>query len=72
MPDKTQTLFNLNGKQAQCPTGSNLQAYLEQAGINPKAVVAEVNGIIVEPKSFEEHRINAGDQIEIIHFVGGG
>lgn len=70
--DTPEIKFALNGKQVEWADGSSLLAYLEQTGINPGTVVAEVNGVILKPEFFGAYIINAGDEIEIIHFVGGG
>ena len=64
--------FILNGEPASCPSGRSLENYLSGAGLDPKKVVAEVNGRILKPEHFTDYQLNAGDQVEVIHFVGGG
>ncbi|MDR2892166.1 MAG: sulfur carrier protein ThiS [Deltaproteobacteria bacterium] len=64
--------FILNGEAVTCPDGQNLGGYLTSAGLDPKKVVAEINGQILKPEHFTDYLLNAGDQVEIIHFVGGG
>ncbi len=71
-PKPSSLRFILNGEPAACPDGQNLGDYLSAAGLDPKKVVAEINGQILKPGHFTDYRLNAGDQVEIIHFVGGG
>ena len=40
--------------------------------LDPDAVVIELNGHVAPKHSWETTPINAGDQIEIVAFVGGG
>ena len=64
--------ITVNGQGESCPGGRSLEAYLLGKGIEPRKVVAELNGEILKPESFSERILNAGDEVEIIHFVGGG
>lgn len=64
--------FTLNGQPECCLKGISLEQYLNNSSINPAGVVAEANGEILKPDAFGAYIINAEDQIEIIHFVGGG
>ncbi len=38
----------------------------------PDAVSVEINGTIIKKSDFETHRINEGDEIEFLYFMGGG
>ena len=64
--------ITVNGQSESCPGGQSLESYLLGKGIEPQKVVAELNGEILKPQSFKERILNAGDAVEIIHFVGGG
>ncbi|MDL2307466.1 sulfur carrier protein ThiS [Desulfovibrio sp. OttesenSCG-928-C06] len=64
--------ITVNGQPETCPHSLSLEDYLAGKGINPHKVVAELNGEILKPQSFKERILNAGDEVEIIHFVGGG
>lgn len=64
--------FTVNGLQASCRRGLTLADYLAVAGLEPEKVVVEVNGAILKLEAFGAHILNAGDQVEIIQFVGGG
>jgi thiamine biosynthesis protein ThiS len=63
--------LTVNGQSVYCRPGSLLD-YLLGTGLDPRTVVAEVNGQILNMETAADHRLAAGDQIEIVHFVGGG
>jgi sulfur carrier protein len=46
--------------------------YLVSRELKDRLVVVELNGEIIERTDFPSVTINAGDEIEIVHFVGGG
>lgn len=62
--------LTVNGelKDIHCNTINDL---LGQLSIDPARVAVELNRVIV-PKDRYESPLNAGDRIEIVHFVGGG
>jgi thiamine biosynthesis protein ThiS len=66
----------VNGGMVACPQGQALDlfldAFLERSGLSPEGVVVEINGQILRPRDFANYILNAKDQVEIIHFVGGG
>jgi len=41
-------------------------------GLGPRRIAVELNRAVVPRADYAATRINEGDQIEIIHFVGGG
>ncbi|MFL5761769.1 MAG: sulfur carrier protein ThiS [Thermomicrobiales bacterium] len=47
-------------------------SYLSLRELNDRLVVVELNGEIIRRTEFPSVTISAGDQIEIVHFVGGG
>lgn len=64
--------FTVNGLEALCRKGLSLKDYLEATGLESQKVVVEINGQIMSVENFGTCELNAGDQVEIIHFVGGG
>ena len=46
--------------------------YLDQLGVNPRAVAVEHNGEILERAAYESVTLGDGDQVEIVRMVGGG
>ena len=62
---------HLNGDERSVPVGA-LDALLRHLEIDPRTVVVELNRSIVRRAAFESTYIKEGDEIELVHFVGGG
>jgi thiamine biosynthesis protein ThiS len=62
----------LNGKQAEYPSELTITQLLADKDLTAQMVVVEVNGAIVARASFGEVVLRSGDEVEIVHFVGGG
>jgi thiamine biosynthesis protein ThiS len=64
--------LQINGKPVELAQPTPLLAYLEQLGVNPRAVAIEHNGEIIERSAYESVTLRDGDQVEIVRMVGGG
>lgn len=64
--------ITVNGKPQTCADDATLLSFLEAQGVEPKAVVAELNGEIVSAEAFAQTQLHGGDTLEILRFVGGG
>jgi thiamine biosynthesis protein ThiS len=64
--------LQINGKPVELAQPTPLLAYLEQLGVNPRAVAVEHNGEIIERSAYESVTLRDGDQVEIVRMVGGG
>jgi thiamine biosynthesis protein ThiS len=62
----------LNGKDREVPGGLSVRRLLESLELNPLLVVVELNREILERDDYGNTPVNEGDQIELVHFVGGG
>lgn len=62
----------INGERRDVPHGLTLAQLLTQLDLNPRAVVVEHNRTIVRRDRLDEVLVGDGDQIELVHFVGGG
>lgn len=62
----------VNGLEVVCQEGTSILSLLEERGINARTVVVERNRTIVKAEAFEATRLEQGDEIEILQFVGGG
>jgi thiazole synthase len=69
MPELTLTI---NGEPRAITGPATLAELLEQLGLDPQAVVVEHNRAIVRRPVLGATPVASGDQIEIVHFVGGG
>ncbi len=62
----------LNGEKRAVGEGLSLRGLLDSFKIDPFSVVVERNEEVVPSRYFEETRVQSGDKIEIVRFVGGG
>jgi thiamine biosynthesis protein ThiS len=64
--------LQVNGKQVELESPTPLLAYLDQLGVNPRAVAVEHNGTIIERAAYVAVTLRHGDKVEIVRMVGGG
>jgi len=64
--------ITVNGEQEEITEGLTLLDFITGRGLNPRAVVAELNRDIISSENFAAVRLNPGDSLELLHFVGGG
>lgn len=62
----------VNGEHTDIPEGTSLLELIESRGLDPRAVVAELNLDIVPAESFAQVRLCPSDSLELLQFVGGG
>ena len=63
--------LTINGESRAVPA-ETLSALVEQLGMKPDRVAIELNREIIHRDRWPQTRLNDGDQLEIVHFVGGG
>jgi thiamine biosynthesis protein ThiS len=64
--------IQLNGEPYPIESGSTITTLLATLGRHPSTVAVELNAEILRRASFPETTLQAGDQVEIVHFVQGG
>jgi sulfur carrier protein len=64
--------LQINGEQRELASGLTLAALLEQLGMKPDRVAVELNREIVRRELWPQTRLQEGDRLEIVQFVGGG
>ena len=62
----------VNGDPRTIENSLSVWDFLETLGLNPKKVAVERNMEIVSKSLFRTVLIEDGDQLEIVHFIGGG
>jgi thiamine biosynthesis protein ThiS len=62
----------INGDAREVPAGLTMAALLAHLELHPRMVVVEHNGHILRREQLDEVAVNEGDQLELVHFVGGG
>jgi thiamine biosynthesis protein ThiS len=71
-PSEPTVTIAVNGEARQVPAGSGLLDLLADAGRDPRTVAVEYNGEIIRRPQYGEVSFEAGDRLEIVHFVQGG
>ncbi|UFJ42316.1 sulfur carrier protein ThiS [Brevibacillus humidisoli] len=64
--------IRLNGEIVQLEKITTVSGLLAHYSLEQKILVVERNGQIVDRSAYEQTPIKDGDNIEIVHFVGGG
>lgn len=62
----------LNGEIRQVDDGLSVAALVDALGLSQQRLAVEVNRSIVPKSLHAEHRLQAGDRVEIIQAMGGG
>jgi sulfur carrier protein len=62
----------LNGEPADAPDGVTVAGFLDRLGFPQKGVAVERNREIVPKSLYGTTRLEDGDRLEIVQFVGGG
>ena len=63
--------IQLNGDPYEITTETNLNQLLNKLKIKKTKVAIELNGVIVEKNKYPKVILNKGDEVEIVHFIGG-
>lgn len=62
----------VNGKEMALPGGITVAELFNQLELEQDRVVVEINREIIPREAYLGTKINSGDQVEIVSFVGGG
>lgn len=62
----------VNGERVMVESGATLVGLLERLQLKGDRVAVERNRAIVTRAAWESTILEAGDRLEIVHFVGGG
>ena len=63
---------HVNGEAREIEMGATISALLSALKIDAQQVAVEVNAQVVRRANHAVVQLQAGDQIEIVTFVGGG
>jgi thiamine biosynthesis protein ThiS len=64
--------IQLNGEARSVPEGMTIAGLLADLGIASGKVAVERNRLIEARSGYERARLQPGDELEIVRFVGGG
>ena len=62
----------VNGETREMIDGSTLLEVLKELSLEGKVMAAAVNMEIVKQDSWDAYKLNDGDKLELLDFVGGG
>ncbi len=62
----------VNGDSTELPEGLTLPQLLEQLKLKAELIVVELNLTLLRREEISKAVLKEGDQVEIVHFVGGG
>jgi len=68
----SEVMVTLNGKPRQVADGVSLLDLLQELDVQPSRVVIEHNRQIRRKDDFANPVVHAGDELELVYFVGGG
>lgn len=52
--------------------GITVQILLEVCGFTHHQIVVSVNGTLVPPGEYDARPVDDGDQVRVVHIIGGG
>ena len=72
MKKKNKIKIKFNGKKTLIDPSSNIDNLVKQFNIKLNNVAIEYNNEIIDKKKIKKIMLNNNDNIEIVHFIGGG
>lgn len=64
--------IEVNGESREVEQDTTLSELVSQLSLVPARLAIERNREVVRRADWPETKLNEGDRIEIVHFVGGG
>lgn len=64
--------ITVNGQSREVANGLTAAELIELLGLSKKRLAMEVNREIVPRSTIATHHLTSGDQVEIVHAIGGG
>lgn len=62
----------VNGERRSFAQAMSVAAFLADLGLDPAKVAVERNREIVPRSAYQQVMVSGGDELEIVHFIGGG
>ena len=64
--------IQINGELHEVPEPISVSRLLETLEIDPRRVAVEHNRLVVRKAAYASTVVAAGDEVEVVNFVGGG
>lgn len=65
-------LIQVNGQPREVEDGLSLTELITSLDLSPEQIAIELNQTVIRRMHWGETILHADDQVEIVHFVGGG
>jgi sulfur carrier protein len=62
----------VNGETVELPEGLTVSSLLVHLGVRAERVAVERNGAVIKRARHPDEKVQPGDVLEIVSFVGGG
>jgi sulfur carrier protein len=62
----------INGKERQVTTDLSMAELIQQLELGVSSFAIEVNAELIPRSTFDQHRLQPGDRVEIVQAIGGG
>ena len=72
MSESARIRVQVNGEPREIPAGLSVEGLLQHLELHPRMVVVEHNGEILRRDGYGDAPVASGDNLELVHFVGGG
>ena len=69
---ETTIRVSINGEPRELSEGLSLSDLIRELSLAPERIAIELNHEVVRRKEWPAKKIADGDQVELVHFVGGG
>ena len=64
--------IKINGIEKEIPKNTTIKELLSSLGVLEKTMAVAVNMKIVKKDEWDKYKLNEGDKVEALNFVGGG
>ena len=64
--------ITVNGEEKELEAAVSVADLVAQLDLGGRRIAVEVNGEIVPRSLHANHKLNAGDSVEVVHAIGGG
>ena len=64
--------IKLNGESRQIASDTTVAMLVKELDLEGKRIAIEINEMLVPRSSFDTHKLNEGDEMEIVQAIGGG
>jgi len=64
--------IQLNGQPRSLPIETDLHSLIEELRLGNQAIAVAVNRQVIRRALWQQHALQAGDQVDVVRAIGGG